>query len=161
MGSRRRKNRRLLWRKIPTAVAERLYIKLLDLYRRVFGTDAPNLGSALRELGRTYVGQGRLDKAEQAYLDAIEVRDRAFGQNNLHTLSLKQELAELYVRQERYDEAEAHFLGVLSAWAADKRWGQRQTIERLVALYDAWGKPEKAAEWRSDFKRIFIATMCG
>ena len=26
---------------------------------------------------------------------------------------------------------------------------KRRAVEHLVALYDAWGKPEKAAEWRT------------
>ena len=28
-----------------------------------------------------------------------------------------------------------------------------EALERLVQLYDAWGKPDQAAEWREKLKR--------
>ena len=31
------------------------------------------------------------------------------------------------------------------------------SIERLVRLYEAWGKPDKAAEWRSKLAEIEAA----
>ena len=51
----------------------------------------------------------------------------------------------------RYDEAEALLLDAhrdLEADPGPPRRAARATVARLVALYDAWGKPEKAAPYR-------------
>ena len=51
----------------------------------------------------------------------------------------------------RYDEAEAMLLDAhrdLEAEPGPQGRAARATVARLVALYDAWGKPEKAAPYR-------------
>jgi len=49
--------------------------------------------------------------------------------------------------QKQYAAAELLLLqGYEPPQAKDLRL--REALERLVQLYDAWGKPDKAAEWR-------------
>jgi len=58
--------------------------------------------------------------------------------------------------QLRYADAEPVFLlaanGILtgSGFAEDEK---RLAIGRVISLYDAWGKPDKAAEWRRSYRR--------
>ena len=52
----------------------------------------------------------------------------------------------------RYEEAEPHLVGALETLTS--RFGSeddrtRSALRRLIMLYEAWGKPEKAAEYRA------------
>ncbi len=54
----------------------------------------------------------------------------------------------------RYEEEETHLLEGHAGLDASAPGGRRprylpRSIERLVYLYDAWDKPEKAAEYRA------------
>ena len=54
-------------------------------------------------------------------------------------------------KQGRYDEAEPFLLNSYPTIASAPGVPParvRQALERIVALYEAWGKPEKASEWR-------------
>jgi hypothetical protein len=55
--------------------------------------------------------------------------------------------------QRRYAEAERHLLdaekGLREARSTPRRY-YRQAVERLVKLYEAWGKPDEAARWRKE-----------
>jgi len=35
----------------------------------------------------------------------------------------------------------------------DKDERMRDALERLVQLYDAWGKPDEAAKWRKELEK--------
>ncbi len=58
-------------------------------------------------------------------------------------------LAELHVTQERYDEGELLLLEALDHIEGESQKRTASVVRSLVALYDAWGKPDKAAEWRA------------
>ncbi len=50
----------------------------------------------------------------------------------------------------RFDEAEPELLEALRVFKkAPTRAHVEGTIRRLAALYDAWGKPDEAADWRA------------
>jgi non-specific serine/threonine protein kinase/serine/threonine-protein kinase len=61
-------------------------------------------------------------------------------------------IARALVDQRRFAEAERLMLEAYPI--VDAHFGARHprvtaVVERIVALYDAWGKPEKAAAWRA------------
>ena len=61
-------------------------------------------------------------------------------------------LAELYGRQGRHDEAEALFRRVLDTRTrvlGEEHPDTLASMRKLPDLYDAWGEPQKAAEWRT------------
>lgn len=52
----------------------------------------------------------------------------------------------------RYREAEEKLLeayGMLNALLGEQHERTKQTAERLVRLYEAWGKPDRAAEYEA------------
>lgn len=58
----------------------------------------------------------------------------------------------MYQKQARYQEAEAHLQSSAQSLLREStatRVQSTEVIDRLAALYDAWGKPDKAAEWRA------------
>jgi len=70
-------------------------------------------------------------------------------------------LGDALMGQLRYADAEPVFLlaanGILtgSGFAEDEK---RLAIGRVISLYDAWGKPDKAAEWRAKLPKEAPAT---
>ena len=58
----------------------------------------------------------------------------------------------MYEKQKRYDKSEAELRAAFDALTRAKTPDPntiRQTVERLANLYDAWGKPLEAGEWRA------------
>ncbi len=56
------------------------------------------------------------------------------------------------VKLERYEDAEPALneaYTLLDAGEGSDSEGTTLVVEALIDLYDAWGKPEKAAEWRA------------
>ncbi len=67
---------------------------------------------------------------------------------------VKSRLGESLVRQQRFRDAETLLLegyAVLEVQSDMERANvrARRALQRVVVLYDAWDKPEKAAEWRA------------
>ena len=53
---------------------------------------------------------------------------------------------------ERFDDAESALLeahGILQTALGDEHGQTKRVVGYLADLYDAWGKPQKAAEWRA------------
>jgi len=51
---------------------------------------------------------------------------------------------------QRFDEAEAELLGAYGVLSADEeKPPTTRTLRRIIELYDTWGKPDNAAQWRA------------
>jgi tetratricopeptide (TPR) repeat protein len=62
------------------------------------------------------------------------------------------ELAVLYKEQARYDEAEKLLLEAIKGRRLKigvTHPHTKESLNNLIALYEAWNKPEKAKEWRA------------
>ena len=82
----------------------------------------------------------------------IEVHRRVRGEKHASIAYLKNSRAQRYQQQGRYQEAETLLLDVYEQTkdtpAPDNRL-KHLTLNYLVKLYEAWGKPQKAAEFRA------------
>ncbi len=100
-------------------------------------------------------GDGVVDQTDlQQVLDSLPIHIRILGENHWRTAEARSLLGEALTGLERYEEAETHLLDGHAGLDASLPGGRRtqklpSSIDRLVRLYDAWGKPEKAAEWRA------------
>jgi len=94
-------------------------------------------------------------KLDQPPLEQVlEIRRRVRGEKHLFTVNLKNSLALRYQEKGRYEEAGALLLEIYEVIkdAPQDRAGiraKREALGRLVKLYDAWGKPETAAQYRA------------
>jgi hypothetical protein len=84
----------------------------------------------------------------------LPVHSRILGDNDWRTAEARSLLGEALTGLERYEEAETYLLAGHASLDESLPAGRRTqklppAVERLVRLYDAWGKPEKAAEWRA------------
>jgi len=82
----------------------------------------------------------------------MEGRRRVLGDERPDTLASIYNMGDLLREQGRLTEAEPYFREELEACRhvrGDDHDSTLDSIYNLADLYDAWGKPDKAAEWRA------------
>jgi serine/threonine protein kinase/Tfp pilus assembly protein PilF len=130
----------------------------LALSRPALGPDHPAVARQEVGLARTYLDQGRAAAAEPLLRHALGVQQRSHGAGDRRlgaTLSL---LGDACTRLSRFAEAEPYLLRAFEILPATpgsegletkEAREARDNLARLVALYEAWGRPGKAALYRS------------
>ena len=132
--------------------AEPLCLKALELRRQVLGEDHPYAIDSLRSLGHLRAEQGRYEEAEELLTESLEKRRRVQGPEHKRTIHNMVRLGWVYTEQQRYNEAEALLLEAFELSHRVLGPMDQVTIEsigKIVDLYKAWGKPEKADQWRA------------
>ncbi len=132
--------------------AEPLCLEALELRRQVFGEDHPFTIDSLRGLGLLRAEQQRYEEAEKLLTESLEKRRRVQGHEHERAIRNMVHLGWVYTEQQRYGEAEALLLDAFEL--SDRVLGPLdqitiESIGKIVDLYEAWGKPEKAEEWRA------------
>jgi len=136
--------------------AEQKGEEALALYRQA---DA-NLAKARHPFRATFLGnigqleceRGNIDVALPAFSEGLALGSELLGERHADVVTIREKLGRCLVQHRRYDEAERALLAVFNAW--DVSFGaspeRRQRATRAVVdLYEAWGKPDKAREWRA------------
>ncbi len=96
--------------------------------------------------------QERYDEADDLFNEALKGRKLKLGDDHPDTLESKHDLAVLYKEQALYKEAEELLLEAVEGRRLKLGDTHPHTLEswhNLIDLYKAWGKPEKANEWRA------------
>jgi tetratricopeptide (TPR) repeat protein len=91
-------------------------------------------------------------EAKRFFNEALRGRQQELGPDHPETLESKNDLAVLYNEQARYDEAEKLFLEAVEGRRlklGDTHPHTLDSLYNLIDVYEAWGKPEKAAQWRA------------
>ncbi len=140
------------------AQAEPLYAKVLEVRRRVLGEEHPNTTNVLAALGRIRIQQRQYADAEPLLRKALNGREKATP-DAWQRYSGQSLLGASLAGQKNYAQAEpllvSGYEGMIERQAAipaPERPELDQARERIVQLYQDWGKPEKAAEWRVRLK---------
>jgi tetratricopeptide (TPR) repeat protein len=175
--------------------AQALFSKALDAGKRGPEEHPQTLDSEIG-VADIYLKQGKYAAAEQLYSRVLEIQRRALGSASLYTVTTLTSLGEVRLAQRSYPEAEATLregLKVYETYWPD-RWqryqctnllgasiaGQKKFEEaepllvsgyegmlerrarmspaefsslkkagdRIIGMYQEWGRPQKAAEWR-------------
>ena len=134
------------------AEAESLYREALDIRRRWLGDDHADTVFAEANLASVLVSSGK-------YGDALSLWETIIGKqpplppDDRWMLDVyRARYGRTLFKLSRYDEAEAQLLQSHTALAAGSGPRHAHTlsvVKYLVDLYDTWGKPEKAAQWRA------------
>ena len=137
------------------ADAEALYLELLAIDRTLRPDGDLELARTLSALGESLLGQNKSVEAERFLSEAVSTFEKAQLASSLtyHTQSL---LGGAMLQQKKYDAA-APLL--LKSYAGLKERDVerpspshmqplKEAGERIVQLYEAWGKSNQAAEWR-------------
>ncbi|HKB05586.1 MAG TPA: serine/threonine-protein kinase, partial [Gemmataceae bacterium] len=135
--------------------AEALYRDLVA--RRRAGPISGHLEDAvaITNLADLLMRQHRPAEAEPLFREALTIRENRFP-DDWKTAQLRSKLAEALTALMRYADAEPLLLAALPVLERHVREtgglgppaARAAALRRLIRLYDAWGKPERAMEWR-------------
>jgi serine/threonine-protein kinase len=131
--------------------AARLGREILALRGRVLPDAHPMVAGAMQVLGMSLVDLGRPREAEPLLRESLELRRRALPAGHWLIASAESSLGSCLTAAGRFREAEPHLLHGLEGLKAARGEGHELTVEarrRLVALYEAWDRPDRAAAWR-------------
>ena len=95
---------------------------------------------------------GQYDEAERLYREVIRLKRIVLGESHPSTGQSVWQLGLMYKEQGRYEEAVSNLLAAHNAYIDSFGIDDRRAtsiLSSLVEIYVAWGKPEKAAEYRA------------
>jgi eukaryotic-like serine/threonine-protein kinase len=127
--------------------AEQRLNEARDRMQRGLGREHPEMGTVLRSVGNLHMRRGDLAEAEAVLREAVAIHVKAFGVTHLQTANSSLVLGRVLTARKQFAEAETLLLRVRAIRqealgpAAEPT---RISIQELIKLYDAWGKPEKA-----------------
>jgi tetratricopeptide (TPR) repeat protein len=137
------------------ADAESLWRDALTRRRRAEKPDSPLLAGDLAGFGQNLLKQAKWSEAESVLREslAISVKTQTDDWRRFHTMS---QLGGALMGQGRYAAAEPlvvpGYEGMMareSRIAVPDRSRLREAAERVVQLYEAWGRPDQAAAWKA------------
>jgi tetratricopeptide (TPR) repeat protein len=136
--------------------AEPLYVEAFELRRQVLGEDHPYTIDSLRGLGLLRAELGRYEEAEKLLTESLERRRRVQGHEHVRTIHNMVRLGWVYTEQKRYSEAKALLLDAFEL--SNRVLGPHDqvtigSIDKIIVLYKAWGKPEEAEKWRAKLQQ--------
>ncbi|MCP3961225.1 MAG: tetratricopeptide repeat protein [bacterium] len=132
--------------------AEPLSREALKRRRRLLGDEHPDVATSLNDLARLLVARGRAAEAEPIIGEALEIYRQTLPPDHWRARNAESVLGSVFAALGRYDEAEPPLVAsypVVRDSTGERSPYTRDALERLVVLYDAWGKSEKAAEYRA------------
>ena len=127
--------------------AEPVYLQALEMKKRLFAGDHPDVASSLNNLAELYNSQGRYTDAEPLHKQALEMTKRLFNGDHPYVATSLNNLALLYHFQGRYGDAEPFYKQVLEIW---KRLSQgdhpdvASSLNNLALLLIATNQPQEA-----------------
>jgi tetratricopeptide (TPR) repeat protein len=134
---------------------EKLYRELLAGARRRLGNEHLTTASTLASLGAALVRQGKAREAEPLLRECLAIREKHLADSWLRfsTMSL---LGGSLLTQKEYAAAQPLLLqgyrGMKERFTqipAPARFRLDEARDRLVRLYEAWGKADEAHKWRA------------
>jgi len=132
--------------------AEQMARDALSIRRKTFGEAHLDTGVSLRMLGNIVLDAGRSEEAEPLLRQSVKVLDAALPEGHWSPADARSVLGECLVAEHRFEEAEPLLLNGYEALVAARgpdHPRSRKALERVIALYEAWPKPEEAARYRA------------
>ncbi len=131
------------------AAAEPLYREAISIVEETLGKDHFNRGVMLRNLASVLVSLGRATECEAKAREALAIFRRS-ERDPWRVADAESVLGSCLAGQGRFSEAEPLLLQSLPVLQKDSGPTYASAAaQRIVALYTAWGKPERAAEYRT------------
>ena len=132
--------------------AEGYYRQALEIRRRVLPPSHPDLARSMLGYARLLMTLGKVAEAEALLHEALSIRRETLPAGDWRTASAASLLAECLTQAGRYTEAEDHLLGSYPRLVEVLGPTHAQSLgalERIVRLYEAWGKADQLAKWRA------------
>lgn len=132
--------------------AEAAFLEALTMRRRVLRADHPAIATTLNNLAWLLMKRDQPGGAEPLLREALTIRQRAFGADHWRTANVEVSLGHCLMLQARYEEAEPLLLRgheTIRRELGASHSRTRGALKRVLSLYKAWDKPEKAAAIRA------------
>jgi non-specific serine/threonine protein kinase/serine/threonine-protein kinase len=134
------------------ATANALFAQVVAMDRQLLGPGHLDLARSLNNWGEALRLGGDAGRAESVFRESLAIHARALPRGHWQIAATQTMVARCLVEQRRFVEAERLMLEAYPIVEAQFGRGHRRVtavVERAVALYEAWGKPDKAREWRA------------
>jgi non-specific serine/threonine protein kinase/serine/threonine-protein kinase len=131
--------------------AARLGREVLALRGHVLPDAHPMVAGAMQILGLSLVDLGQAREAEPLLRESLELRRKALPPSHWLVASSESVLGGCLTAERRFEEAESLLLRAHASFESSRGPNDARTLEtrqRLVALYEAWGRPDRAAPFR-------------
>jgi tetratricopeptide (TPR) repeat protein len=137
------------------AQAEDAFVQIREAQRRTIGPEALNTLISESNIGWLRIKQQKFPEAESVLRPALSVLERAFPDSRERS-ACQNLLGQSLAGQAKYAEAEILMLGGYEGMSRKPTPQATITLapadeagQAILNLYEAWGKAEKAAEWKS------------
>jgi eukaryotic-like serine/threonine-protein kinase len=142
----------LLYEKGDYAGAESLFRQTLDIRRKKLPAGNAHITMTMVGLGLVLSEHGKAQEAEPLLREALENQRRDLSPGNWQIADAESVLGGCLVALRRFDEAEPLLIEGYTTLKARRGEQDKQTARartRLLRLYNLWGKPDKAAAYRT------------
>ncbi len=137
----------VLWEGTQKGKAEQLLREALVLQR---ASPSDDIAETLGGLSLLLAGTGRGAEAEPLAREAVAIRARELPMGHPEIAEMESILGLCLSKRGRFEEAEQLTTAAyaqVSAKRGDQSWEARRIGQHCAQVYEAWGKPEKAAQW--------------
>jgi eukaryotic-like serine/threonine-protein kinase len=137
-------------------LAESFYRQSIEAYRKSLPSDHAYLAYPLVGLGAMLLARGDCRTAEPLLREGLEIRAKALSEEHWRTAEAGSYLASCLTEKHRFDEADSlvsKSLPVLRKQLGDNHQRTIDALRRAIKLYEAWGKSDEAARYRSMLPR--------
>ncbi len=150
----------LLEEKGEYAEAETLQREVLELRRELNPKGDPIIATSLIRLGMVLMKKGEPAGAQPLLGEALEIRKDALPAGDWRIANTESVLGGCLTAQGRFSEAESLLLKtwpIIEGQRGESDRLTREALERIVKMYQEWGKPGIAADYRA----LLPATQSG
>jgi tetratricopeptide (TPR) repeat protein len=131
--------------------AEELHRTVLETRQRV-PSKQKHIILSMRKLALVLIEEEKFTEAEDLLRESLNIAEQIFGEQSMDRLPHYRDYGRCLLEIKRYYEAEEQltraFDGYKAALGMEHMFTQ-ECLRLLLELYEAWGKPEKAAEYRA------------
>jgi tetratricopeptide (TPR) repeat protein/tRNA A-37 threonylcarbamoyl transferase component Bud32 len=142
----------VLLRAGQNAAADSAATEAMSVYSRTLPRDHPDIAGCEILRARAMLNSGRFAEAESLARFAISVFDPSQASTEVLRAQAMSILGGALAAQRRFEEAEPCVLGGYEGLMGNFQaagYARRDALARVIALYEAWGRPADAAAWRA------------
>jgi eukaryotic-like serine/threonine-protein kinase len=135
-----------------SAEAESIFRQTLEVNTRKHGAGDGRSLSAMNGLATALLKQGKMSEAEPVLSRLVEISKGTMPEKAMNRLLFQTKYGDCLLKLKRWDEAEPQLLSSYQGMMeklGGKNGRTQWVLAKVVELYDAWEKPEKAAEYRA------------
>jgi serine/threonine-protein kinase len=130
--------------------AEKLLREALAMRRKLLGNEHPYVAVSLAGLAEVLLSAGKAQDAYTLAEEALAFPEEELPADSKYRARAKSALGGILIVQKKYAEAEALLLDAYKIFSVQEKASvhAKRCLQRIIDLYRAWGKPEKAAEYQ-------------